>query len=230
MIKIRDLTKLYGVNKGLNSLDIDFPQGEIIGLLGPNGSGKTTLIKTICGLIKDYTGLVEIDGMAPGKETKAIISYMPDIFMLTDFKKIIDAIEYYELVFPDFNKEKAEELLRLLKLDELMDISGLSKGMMEKFHLAMTLSREAKYYILDEPIGGVDLISRDEIISTIITQIDPNSTMIIATHLIGDIERIIDSVAFIKDGKIVELESTENIREKYAMSIEDRYREIFKGE
>lgn len=227
MIQINKVSKNYNSNNALNHISLEIKKGEIIGLLGPNGSGKTTLIKIITGLINDYEGEVTVNGNPIGPESKARISYLSDTYNLSKFNHISDCLDYYEDFFEDFNREKTIGLLRDFQLSPELEVKSLSRGMMEKFHLAMTLGRDAHYYVLDEPISGVDIISRDEILEAIIQNINPTSSMIISTHLVDDIETILDRVIYLKNGQVAENVLSESLRDEKGLSIIDRYKEIF---
>ncbi|MDO5018689.1 MAG: ABC transporter ATP-binding protein [Lagierella massiliensis] len=229
LIEIRDLNKKYGKNFALKDLNLSLESGKVIGLLGPNGSGKTTLIKILTGHIKTYKGEVLLNGLKPGKITKSFVSYLPDRNILRNFNKISNCISFYNDFFEDFDTQKALKLLKNLELNENQKIISLSKGMTEKLHLAITLARKSKIYILDEPIAGVDPVARDEILNTIIDNISPESTMIISTHLVKDIENIFEQVIFLKDGGISLFDSTENIRKNEGSSVEEMYKKIFGG-
>lgn len=227
IVEIKDLTKKYKKKKALDNFSLNIKKGRILGILGPNGSGKTTLIKSLVGLIRPSGGNIRIDGMSPGVETKKIVSYLPDRNFLYRWMDIEDAINFYEDFYEDFNREKALSLLGFMDLDTVMKIDELSKGMLEKLNLTLVLSREAKIYVLDEPIAGVDPVARDQILDAIIESYSEDSTMIITTHLVRDMERIFEDLVFIKDGK-VELEaSAEDLREKHHMQIDDLYKKIF---
>lgn len=227
MIQISNLSKKYSNTYGLNNLNLEIDSGGVLGLLGPNGSGKTSLIKVLVGLMGDYSGQVTIHGEKIGPASKAMVSYLADRPILNHFNRISDAIDYYDDFFDDFNRDKTYGLLESLSLDPSMKVKTLSKGMNEKFHLSLVLGRDAKIYILDEPIAGVDPVARDEILQAIVSSIDDKSTMIISTHLVRDIEQIFDTVAFISKGQIVEKLPTEDIRLQYNMSVEQRYKDIF---
>lgn len=229
MIKIENVSKAYGSHLALDHINLDLEKGEIIGLLGPNGSGKTTLIKILTGLINNYKGTVTVNEEIIGPEPKEDISYLSDDQVLRNFKNIDQAVKYYDDFFENFNREKTYQLLKDLHLEPEMLVKSLSKGMLEKFHLALALGRDADFYILDEPISGVDIVTRDQIIGTIINHINPNSTMIISTHLVDDVETILDRVLYLQDGKIAENILSEDLRIGKGLSIANRYREIFGG-
>lgn len=228
MLKIENLTKYYGKKEILKNLNLNIEKGKILGILGPNGSGKTTLLKIIAGLSRLNSGKITIDELPISVETKKIVSYLSDKQFLDSSLKIKDAIELYNDFF-DFDKDKALKLINELDLDINSEIFSLSKGMKEKVYLILTLSRNAKLYILDEPIAGVDIITRDQILKMIVENIYSDATVIVTTHLIRDIEKIFDNVCFLKDGKIEKIYDVEKIREENNITVEDLYKEIFKG-
>lgn len=230
IVEINNLKKTYGVTMALNNLNLEMEAGKILGILGPNGSGKSTLLKILANIINQDSGKVLIDGQVPGLNSRKIVSFMPDGDFLMDWMTLKDAIEFYRDFFQDFNGDKAQELLEFLELDSKLDleVKDLSKGMREKFHLVLTLARDAKLYILDEPIGGVDLLTRDKILESIITNFRPGSSMIITTHLVGDIEGVFDEVAFINRGEIILKDNADDLRSRYKKDIEGVYREVFK--
>ena len=192
IVEIRDLSKQYMRTKALDNVDINIKQGRIVGILGPNGSGKTSLMKIIAGILRQTRGEILIDGLVPGPATKAIVSYLPDRNFLYRWMKIDDAINFFKDFYEDFDEGKADELLSFMNLDRGMKIDALSKGMHEKLNLTLVLSRKAKLYVLDEPIAGVDPVARDQILDAIIKNYNNNSTMIITTHLVRDIESVFD--------------------------------------
>ena len=224
LLECKNLSKNYGKKQALKDINFTIPAGKIIGLLGRNGSGKTTLIKLINNLLTPTTGQILIDNKAPGPVTKAIISYLPERTYLdrrTTIKKTLD-------FFQDFNKKTAQKLLKDLDLDEDQKISAMSKGMQEKLQLILVMSRKAKLYILDEPLGGVDPATRDYILDTILKNFNPNASLIISTHLISDIERILDEVIFIDKGQIVLQSDADALRAKYKTSIDAIFRKEMK--
>lgn len=227
IIEIKNLSKIYGNKKALDNLNLDIEKGKVIGILGPNGSGKTTLIKILTGLLRQSKGEVLIDNKEPGVYTKSIVSYLPDRNFLYNWMNIQDAINFYKDFYEDFDEEKSYKLLDFMKLDRNMKIDSLSKGMHEKLNLTLVLSRNAKVYILDEPIAGVDPVARDQILDAIIENYNQDSTMIITTHLVRDMENIFDDVAFLRDGVIELIGSAEELREERSMQIDDLYKEIF---
>ena len=227
ILETHDLYKNYGRKVALSELNLKLEKGKILGLLGPNGSGKTTLIKIITGLVKQSSGQILVYGMEPGVESKKIVSYLPDKNFLYKWMKIGDAIQLFKDFYDDFDENKMNELLNFMKLDREMKVTSLSKGMTEKLNLSLVLSRKAKLYVLDEPIAGVDPVAREKILDAIITNYAENSSMIITTHLVKDIERVFDDVAFISDGRIIKKGNAEELRIENNKSIDEIYREIF---
>lgn len=228
LVKIKGLTKSYDKRKNaLDHLDLTIPSGRIIGLLGPNGSGKTTLIKLLAGLLMPNEGEILICGKEPGVETKAVVSYLPERTYFRSSMRVKELIEYFQDFYADFRPERARELLGNLKIDENASLKTLSKGTKEKVQLIMVMSREARLYLLDEPIAGVDPAARDYILRTIISNYNEDATVILSTHLISDIEQILDEVIFIKAGRILLQDSVENIREQQGKSVDAYFREVF---
>lgn len=227
IIEIEGLTKSYLNKKAINNLSLNLEKGKVIGVLGPNGSGKTTLIKILTGILRQTKGKVLIDGKEPGAYTKSIVSYLPDRNFLYDWMKVEDAITFYDDFYDDFDEVKAYELLDFMKLTKTSKVNALSKGMQEKLNLTLVLSRKAKVYILDEPIAGVDPVARDQILDAIIKNYNENSTMLITTHLVRDIEAVFDEVIFLKDGEVYMQGNAEKLREEKQMQIDDLYKEIF---
>lgn len=228
ILQCKNLSKRYGATEALKGIDLELEAGRIVGLLGPNGSGKTTFIKLANGLLKPSEGEILIDGNSPGKETKAEVAYLPDRDFLPDYMSVSQLIKYYSDFFSDMNTAKAEEMLRSLDLDKDMKLKKMSKGTREKVQLILTMSRDAKVYFLDEPIAGVDPAARDYILRTIITNYNPDALVVISTHLIADVENVLDEVVFIKEGKIVLHKEADVIREEEAKSIDGLFREVFK--
>ncbi|NLN14229.1 MAG: ABC transporter ATP-binding protein [Tissierellia bacterium] len=227
IIEIRGLSKNYMRTKALDNIDLKIEKGKVVGILGPNGSGKTTLIKILAGLLRPSKGQVLIDGSRPGVYTKSVVSYLPDRNFLYKWMRVEDAINFYRDFYDDFQIDKAYELLDFMKLDRNMKVDALSKGMTEKLNLLLVLSRKAKVYILDEPIAGVDPVARDQILDAIINNYNAESTMIITTHLVRDIENIFDEVIFLKEGRIELKGNAEALREEKGMQIDGLYKEIF---
>lgn len=228
IIEIKQLEKKYGNKEVLKGLNLTISSGQIVGLLGPNGCGKTTLIKTIVGLIKDYKGTILIDGNPPNTYTKSIVSYLPEKTYLSNWMTVKDAFYLFNDFYTNFNIEKARDMAYSLHLEETQKITTMSKGMQEKIQLILVMSREAKIYILDEPIGGVDPAARDYILSTILKNYSNESSILLSTHLIHDVERIFDKVLFLKDGKIELDEYVDTIREQKGLSIDALFREVYK--
>lgn len=227
IIEIKDLTKLYSGKVALRDFNLNIEEGEIIGILGPNGSGKTTLLKLLAGLLKQTDGEILIQGHNPGVYTKSIVAFLPDRNFLHKWMKVSDALEFFGDFFPDFDMEKGREMIRFMGLNEDMDVDSLSKGMSEKLNLSLVLSRNAKVYILDEPIGGVDIVARDQILQAIINNFNPESTMIITTHLVSEMENLFDEVVFVKEGRVHSQGNADELREEHKMQIADLYKEIF---
>lgn len=228
LLECKNLYKDYGTKKVLKDVNLIIPRGKIIGLLGSNGSGKTTLIKLINDLITPTKGEILINGEHPGINSKKIISYLPERTYLSMDMKVKEIIEYFEDFYDNFNKDKAYELLKKLKINPNDKLKTMSKGTKEKVQLILVMSRKADLYILDEPIGGVDPAARDYILDTILKNFNKDSSIIISTHLIADIERILDDVIFISDGKIVLYEEADKLRNKESKSIDMIFREMFK--
>ena len=228
LIEITGLTKTYDKNKvAINNLSLTVPRGKIIGLLGPNGSGKTTLIKMMNGLLTPTGGKILINGQEPGVETKARISYLPDRNYLGNGQKIGDVLDYFADFYPDFSKEKAFAMLESLDIDANTRLKALSKGNKEKVQLILVMSREADLYILDEPIAGVDPAARDYILRTIINNYNPRASVLLSTHLIGDIESVLDEVIFLRYGQLILYTSVDNIRQQHGKSVDAYFREVF---
>ncbi len=228
LIKIQNVSKYYGSKPALSNVSLDLEPGKIIGLLGPNGSGKTTLIKILNGLLRDYSGHVAVDYHGIGAHTKSVISYLPDESYFADWMKARDALNIFTDMYQDFDLEKAMRIMQRLSLNPEMKIKTMSKGMKEKFQLCLVMSRNAKVYILDEPIGGVDPAARELILDIILNNYNENSSVIISTHLISDIEKIFDDIIFLKEGQIVLHKDAESLREESGQSIDELFREVFK--
>jgi len=222
------LSKSFGHVKALDTINISIAPGRVVGLLGPNGSGKTTLIKLANGLLTPDGGEIRICGNEPGKESKAIVSYLPDKMMLPAWMSVQKLMDMYEDFYADFDRARAVEMLANLGLDEKQKIGQMSKGTKEKVQLIMVMSRRAKLYLLDEPIGGVDPATRDYILNTIVRNYDENAVVMISTHLISDVENVLDEVIFIDKGTIRLQASVDDIREQYGKSVDALFREVFK--
>lgn len=222
------LSKEFDNKKILNDINFKIPRGKIVGLLGKNGTGKSTLIKLINDLLTPTSGDVLINGKNPGVESKKIISYLPERTYLDKGMRVADVVKFFEEFYEDFDSDKAYELLAKLELDKDMKLTKMSKGMQEKVQLILVMSRKADLYILDEPLGGVDPATRDYILDTILSNFNEGASVIISTHLIADIERILDEVIFIDKGKIVLTGSADEIRKKEKTSIDEVFRRMFK--
>lgn len=222
------LAKSYGGPRALDGIELQLQRGRIIGLLGPNGSGKTTLIKLAAGLLTPTAGSIEIAGMTPGKESKKIVSYLPDADYLPDWMELRELSHMFEDFYEDFDKEKAEAMFAALSLDPKAKLKSLSKGNREKTQLILAMSRRAQLYLLDEPIGGVDPAARDYILHTIISNYSENGTVLISTHLIADVESVLDEVVFIQQGKILLHANADELREREGKSVDALFREVFR--
>lgn len=228
ILECRNLTKQYGSKTALDNINLTLEKGKIIGLLGPNGSGKTTLIKLINGLLMPTEGELLIDGMKPSVDTKKIVSYLPERTYLSRWMRVSDIISYFNDFYEDFDQSRAYFMLEKLNINPSDRLRTMSKGTKEKVQLILVMSRRAKLYCLDEPIAGVDPAARDYILSTIINNYDENATILISTHLISDVENILDDVIFIQNGHIRMVDSVENIRDEKGESIDSLFREVFK--
>lgn len=222
------LTKRYGTKPALCGVTVGFEAGRIVGLLGPNGSGKTTLMKLACGLLTPTEGEVLIGGVRPGVETKKRVAYLPERSYLPASMRVTEALAFFADFYPDFDIEKARAMLKDLSIGEADKLSAMSKGTREKVQLILVMSRNADVYLLDEPIGGVDPAARDYILNTIIRNYNETATLIISTHLIGDIEKILDDVVMIQNGQVVIADSVDHMREEKGMSVDALFREVFK--
>ena len=228
LLEVSHITKSYGNNKVLDDVTFSIPKGKIVGLLGPNGSGKTTLIKLINDLLKEDSGTIKVNGLDLGVETKKIISYLPDKNYLNNNMTVLELLNYFKDFYENFRIDKAKELIGKLDLDLNQKLKTMSKGTKEKVQLILVMSRKAKLYILDEPIGGIDPAARDYIINTILTNFSDDASLLISTHLISDLEKVLDEVIFLKNGKVVRSGSTDEIRKETKLSINDLFREEFK--
>ncbi len=228
ILNCENLSKKYGNLLALDQLNLTVESGKIVGLLGPNGSGKTTLIKLINGLLQPSGGNLSVCGFAPGVESKRVVSYLPDNNFLNDRMSVKQIVELFTDFYEDFRPELAFEMLERLGIHPENKLKTLSKGNKEKVSLILVMSRNAKLYVLDEPIAGVDPATRDYIISTIINNYNPEASVIISTHLISDIEEILDDVIFIKQGRVVLHKTVDEIRSENEMSVDALFREVFK--
>ena len=228
LVECKNLCKKYDTKLVLDNINLTIPRGRIIGLLGKNGTGKTTLIKLINDLLTPTSGEVLIEGNLPGVDSKNIISYLPERTYLDKSMKVYQVVHFFEEFYKDFNKDKVIKLLKDLDLDLNQKISHMSKGMQEKLQLALVMSRDAKLYILDEPLGGVDPATREYILDTILKNFNEGASILISTHLIADIERILDDVIFINEGKVFLTSSADELRNKEDASIDEIFRRYFK--
>lgn len=227
ILECENLSKNYGSVKALDNLTLKIESGKIVGLLGPNGHGKTTLIKTLSGLLSKDKGKVLIDGKRIGVGTKKIVSYLPERSYLSPEMKIKEVVSFFQEFYEDFDAKKADAMLRELSLDKESKLKSLSKGNREKVQLIMVMSRKAKLYLLDEPMGGVDPAARDYILKTIISNYSEDATVIISTHLIQDVEQILDEVVFLKEGKVMLHSDVDELRMEKEKSVDALFREVF---
>lgn len=228
ILECKQLSKSYGKAPALENVSFTIEPGRIVGLLGPNGSGKTTLIKLANGLLTPDSGEILIDGAAPGRETHAVVSYLPERTAIPIWMSAGQLMDFYQDFYRDFRRQTAEEMLRHLDIRPTQRIRQMSKGTREKVQLIMVMSRSAKLYLLDEPIGGVDPATRDYILTTIISNYNPEASVILSTHLIADVEKVLDEVVFIDKGHLVLQSSVDQIREEKGMSVDALFREVFK--
>ena len=227
ILECRQLVKKYGSFQALNGIDLELPAGKIIGLLGPNGSEKTTLIKLASGLLQPTSGEILIDGMKPGVETKRIVAYLPERNYLEDRMTVEQMLKFMKDFYEDFNMDKAREMLTHLDIDPKAKFKALSKGTREKVQLILVMSRDAKLYLLDEPIGGVDPASRDYILDTIIKNYNKDATVILSTHLIADIEPVLDEFVFIRKGDMIRHSTVASVVEQ-GETVDSLFREVFR--
>ncbi len=228
ILECHRLTKKYGSFYALSDLTLSLERGQIIGLLGPNGSGKTTLIKLANGLLVPTEGHIMINGLAPGTDSKKIVSYLPDRSFFGEHMRVKDMLAYYADFYRNFSMERAAKMLDALEIDRDTRINALSKGTKEKMQLVLVMSRDADLYILDEPIGGVDPAARDYILQTILTNYNESASVLISTHLISDIENVLDRVLFLQNGHLTLNATADEIRTKYGKSVDALFREVFK--
>jgi len=228
ILECRNLTKTFGALKALDNITIDIPRGKIIGLLGPNASGKTTFLKICNGLLTPSGGEITIGGFKPGIETKKLVSYLPEKTYLNNWMKVSDLISFFRDFYDDFSIDKAYDMLNKLGISPKDRLKTMSKGTKEKVQLILVMSRDAQLYLLDEPIGGVDPASRDYILDTILSNYNENATILISTHIISDIEKILDEVIFLKQGKIILNKTVDEIREENQKSVDSLFREVFR--
>ena len=227
-LECRDLTKRFGSVQALDGVTLNIAPGRVVGLLGPNGSGKTTLIKLANGLLTPSSGEVRICGALPGKETKAVVSYLPDRPCLPEWMSADELMDYFADFFEDFDRARAADMMARLRLNPHMKYGQMSKGTREKVQLILVMSRRARLYLLDEPIGGVDPATRDYILDTIIRNYDESASVLISTHLISDVENVLDDVIFLREGRVTLLASVDDIRAQYGKSVDALFREVFR--
>ena len=228
VLECKDLSKRYGGTQALDHISLAIEPGRIVGLLGPNGSGKTTLIKLANGLLTPSEGVIAVCGSLPGKESRARVSYLPERTAIPTWMSVTQLLDFYGDFYADFRRDAAEEMLRHLNIQSRQRIKQMSKGTREKVQLIMVMSRQAQLYLLDEPIGGVDPATRDYILSTIIGNYNPEAAVVISTHLIADVEKVLDEVIFLNQGRVVLQSSVDEIREEKGMSVDALFREVFK--
>ena len=229
LIECRGLYKSYGLRPALRGVDLEVGPGRIVGLLGPNGSGKTTLIKLLCGLLQPTTGTLAVDGSAVGPYTKSVVSYLPDRMYFADWMKASDLFDLFRDFYSDFQYEKAIDMCRSLGVDPGDRLKSMSKGTKEKVQLVLVMARNARLYLLDEPIAGVDPAARDFILRTILTNYNEEGTVLISTHLISDVEKVLDEAIILKEGKIMLHATVDDIREREGKSVDALFREIFRA-
>ena len=227
LLECRQLTKYYSTSLALDRVDLTIEPGRIVGLLGPNGSGKTTLIKIANGLLVPSSGTLTIAGLTPGPETKRLVSYLPERTYLSTWMNVVQLLDFFCDFYPDFDRDAAERMLTALEISPRLRIKQMSKGTREKVQLILVMSRKAKLYLLDEPIGGVDPATRDYIIRTIISNYNEQASVVISTHLIADVENVLDDVIFINRGRVVLQSSVDQIREEKNCSVDELFRQVF---
>lgn len=228
VLKVSNLSKRYGKNTALDHLSLELPQGEIVGLLGPNGSGKTTFLKLCAGLLTPSAGEISICGSPVGERSKAVVSYLPDRTYLRNRQKVREQLDFFQDFYQDFDRIRAERMLLDLGISPEARFGTLSKGNREKVQLVLVMSRRARLYLLDEPIGGVDPATRDYILNTIVTNFASDATVLISTHLIADVESILDGFIFLNQGKILQTGYTKQVREESGKTLDELFREVFR--
>lgn len=228
LLKATNLTKSYGTTTALNNINLSLPSGKIIGLLGPNGSGKSTLVKLAAGLLTPTSGQILICGQPVGPETKALVSYLPDRIYFEPKQRIRDLLSFFEDFYSDFDRQRAETMLTTLGLNLKAKFNELSKGAKEKVQLALVMSRRAKLYLLDEPIAGVDPAARDYILHTILSNYEPDATILISTHLIADVEPVLNDFLFLYMGNIVKQGAVDEVRAETGKTLDELFREVFR--
>ncbi len=228
VLETRSLVKDYGGKIALSGIDLALPAGKIIGLLGSNGSGKTTLLKLAAGLLQPTSEEIRVCERAVGVETKSLVSFLPERTYLNDWMRVMDIIEYFDDFYEDFDRSAALHMLENLGVKETARLKTLSKGTKEKVQLVLVMSRRAKLYLLDEPIAGVDPVAREYILNTIVSNYNPEASVIISTHLIADVEKVLDSFVFIRDGRIIMERDVASAKEEYGKSVDEIFREVYK--
>jgi len=228
VLQVMALSKRYGSRLALEDINLSLPRGRIIGLLGPNGSGKTTLLKLACGLLQPNSGRILIDGHPPGIHSKSVTAYLPEKTYLNDWMRVDGLIKFFSDLYADFREQRAYDMLQALGISERARLKTLSKGTQEKVQLILVMSREAQLYLLDEPIGGVDPAAREYIVKTIIGNYNENATVFISTHIITDIERVLDDVIFLDRGRITLQSPVDDIRAQHGKSVDEMFREVFR--
>ena len=227
LVQISNLTKRYVTTTALSDVTLEVPEGHIMGLLGPNGSGKTTLMKILAGLVSPTSGSVLVDGMAPGVGTKAVVSFLPDVNHLDRWMSVGEAGDFYADFYLDFERKRFEELLAIMRLTPGQKIGSLSKGMVEKARVSLVFSRRARLYVLDEPFGGLDPVARSQVLDVLVANFRTDSSMILSTQMVADVERFFDDVVFLDGGRVVLAGDAEDLRTRRGASIEDIYREVY---
>ena len=228
ILNVINLTKRYGKTTALDGVSLELPKGEIIGLLGPNGSGKTTFLKLCAGLLTPSNGHISICGVPVGTHSKSLVSYLPDRTYLRNSQKVREQLDFFQDFYPDFDRLRAERMLLDLGISLESRFRTLSKGNREKVQLILVMSRKARLYLLDEPIGGVDPATRDYILNTIVKNFEPESTVLISTHLIADVESVLDGFIFLDQGKVMRTGYTRQVREETGKTLDEVFREVFR--
>ncbi|MGM9663026.1 MAG: ABC transporter ATP-binding protein [Oscillospiraceae bacterium] len=228
VLECTQLCKRFGAAQALDDVSFAIEPGRIVGLLGPNGSGKTTLLKLATGLLTPTSGSVTVDGNLPGPASHAVTSFLPDRSFLPDWMNVKQALDFFQDFYPDFRRDAAETMLENLQIRQDLRLKAMSKGTREKLQLILIMSRQARLYLLDEPIGGVDPATRDYILHTIVSSYNPEAAVLISTHLIADVEQVLDDVIFLRNGRVMLQSSVDDIREKRGMSVDALFREVFK--
>lgn len=229
LVSVRDLTIRYGSRTALDNFTLELPAGQIVGLLGENGCGKSTLLKTLAGVYADYTGDIRLDGLRLGPESKAIVSYLPDRSSLPDQARVSYCLELFDDFYADFSVEKARDLIGFFRLEESMRLKEMSKGMREKVQIALAMSRDARIFLLDEPISGVDPAAREGILDGILRSLEPDSLLIIATHLVHDLETALDSVVMMRHGRVMLTGEVDDLRAEHGASLEQIFRKVYRS-